>query len=72
MTDAERAVLTFIELNRYIAIGFIRDYFPQWDIVNILRRLEIGGTRVLRVETHHRGLHPFFQHKRKASLIRHT
>ena len=43
MTTAERAVFVFIVLNRLVAVGTLRDCFPQCDIVSILAQLESVG-----------------------------
>jgi hypothetical protein len=48
MTTPEREIHAFIELNRYVAKGTIRDHFPQRDIESILENL--GSTGLVRRE----------------------
>ena len=43
MTTPERETVAFVVLNRLVAVGTLRDYFPQWDIVSILAQLESVG-----------------------------
>jgi hypothetical protein len=58
MTEPEREILAFIKLNQPIAKGTIRDYFPQWDIESILRRLESAVLRETHPTAH--GQHDFY------------
>jgi hypothetical protein len=54
MTESERAIFAFIELNRHVAGGTIRDHFPQWDTADILTKLESAGlvSREMRLTGH--------------------
>jgi hypothetical protein len=63
MTTPEREILAFIELNRQVARGTIRDHFPQWNIESILRRLESTGYVNLTIRPTTHGQQDFYSIK---------
>jgi len=63
MTTAEREVLAFIELNRLVAKGTLRDRFPNCDLDEVLSQLKSAGLVSYEMRPTIQGEHPFYKTK---------
>jgi hypothetical protein len=61
MTTAEREIMSFIAKNEPVAMGTIREHFLQWDVVDVLRRLESAGLVSCEMRPTVQGECPFYR-----------